>query len=123
MLIYLLLLAVDVLAVYYIAANGAGGGAYITLSVVVAVGVLLAYHVWQHARDLGSPLAESEGIVTRKWSRADLIIVWHSYYVTVERTVFRLKPEDWILLEEGMHVKVVHFPSTLNVVSVHEAPR
>ncbi len=121
--IYLLLLAVDVLVMSYIIASGEGGGAYVTLSIVGAVGLLLAYHVAQHLRDLGAPLAESEAVINRKWSRADLIIAWHSYYITVGRTVFRVKPEDYVLLNEGMYVKVVHFPSTLNVVSVHEAPK
>ena len=46
--------------------------------------------------------------------------------MTVGRTVFRVAPEDHIMVDEGMVVKVVHFPRTLNVVSVHEvagAPR
>ena len=120
MLIYMVLLAIDALAVYYIVANAETGAAYITLSIVGAVGRLLGYQVWMHIRDLGSPLAESEGVVTRKWSRADLIIAWHSYYITVGRTVFRLAPEDHIMLDEGMVVQVVHFPRTLNVVSIHE---
>ncbi len=70
-------------------ANGASGGAYVTITIVGLVGLLLAYHVYQHVRDLGAPLAESEGLVTRKWTRADLIIAMQSYYVTVGRTVFR----------------------------------
>jgi len=126
MWIYIALLAIDALAVYYIIANAESGAAYITLSIVGAVGLLLAYQVWMHARDLGSPLAETEGVVRRKWSRADLIIAWHSYYITVGRTVFRVAPEDHIMVDEGMVVNVVHFPRTLNVVSVHElrgAPR
>ena len=64
--------------------------------------------------------AESEGLVVRKWKRADLIIAWDSYYLTVDRTVFRVKPEDWIQVREDAYVKVVHFPNTLNVVSIHE---
>lgn len=126
MVIYIALLAIDALAVYYIIANAESGAAYITLSIVGAVGLLLVFQVWMHARDLGSPLAETEGVVRRKWSRADLIIAWHSYYITVGRTVFRVAPEDHIMVDEGMVIKVVHFPHTLNVVSVHElrgAPR
>ncbi len=120
MLFYAALLALAVLAVYYILADGPGGAGYVTLTIVGAVGLMLAYQVWMHARDLRSPLAESEGVVQRKWSRADLIIAWHSYYITVDRRVFRLQPEDHIMVDEGMYVKVVHFSRTLNVVSVHE---
>ena len=120
MVIYMALLAIDALAVYYIIANAASGVAYVTLSIVGAVGLLVAFQVWVHIRDLGAPLAETEGVVRRKWSRADLIIAWHSYYMTVGRTVFRVAPEDHIMVDEGMVVKVVHFPRTLHVVSVHE---
>ncbi|MDP9235833.1 MAG: hypothetical protein M3P30_00290 [Chloroflexota bacterium] len=121
-LIYLALLATDLLVVGYIAVNGDSGGAYVTLSVVGAVGLLLAYQAVQHLRDLNAPLAESEGAIVRKWTRADLIIAMQSYYITVDRVVFRVPPDDYIHLSEAMYVKVVHFPNTLTVVSVHEAP-
>lgn len=117
---YVAFLVLDLLAVYYIVASDPGGAGYITLTIVGIVGLLLAMQVWMHVRDLGSPLAESEGVVHRKWTRADLIIVWNSYYINVERRVFRLRPEDHVLLNEGMCVKVVHFPRTLHVVSIHE---
>ena len=120
LLFYLAFFALDLLAVYYIVASDPGGAGYVTLTIVGIVGVLLAMQVWMHVRDLGSPMAESEGTVHRKWTRADLIIVWNSYYINVERRVFRLQPEDHVLLNEGMYVKVVHFPRTLHVVSIHE---
>lgn len=123
LLVYAVLLAVDVLVIYYIAVGIEGGGAYVTLSVVGIVGLLLAYQVWLHALDLGSPLAESEGFVLRKWSRADLVIAWHSYYINVGRTIFKVMPEQYLMVDEGMYVKVVHFPRTLNVVSIHETLR
>ena len=72
------------------------------------------------------PLTESEGPVVRKWTRADMLIAWHSYYVAVGRTVFRVAPEDYVMVDEEMYVKIVHFPRTLHVVSVREvrgAPR
>jgi xanthosine utilization system XapX-like protein len=123
MITYLALFGVDLLVVYYIVANGDSGGAYVTLSIVGLVGLLLAYQALQHVRDMSAPLAESEGPITRKWTRADLIVAMQSYYITVDRTVFRVKPEDYLDLTEAMYVKVVHFPNTLTVVSVHEAPR
>ena len=123
MVVYAAFLALDVLAASYIVASGPGGAGYVTLAIVAVIGLLLAFQVWMHIRDLGSPVAESQGVLQRKWSRADLIIAWHSYYVSVERRVFRLTPEDHVLLDEGMHVKVVHFPRTLHVVSIHEVRR
>ena len=120
LVIYAALLAVDVLALYYIASRGSGGASYVTFSVVGVVGLLLAYQVVQHLRDLDAPLAETDGIVMRKWARADLIIAWNSYYVAVGRTVFRIGPLQYAELREDTLVKVVHFPNTLNVVSIHE---
>lgn len=122
MFIYALLLIADAIVVSYIVANGESGGAYVTVLVVGLVGLLLAYQVLQHVRDLNSRLAETEGVIMRKWTRADLIIAMQSYYIIVGRTVFRVKPEDYIHLAEQRYVKVVHFPNTLTVVSVHEAP-
>lgn len=123
LLIYTAFLCADVLVVYWIARTGASGGAFVTLSIVGVVGLLLAYQAVQHWRDLRVPLAESVGVIQRKWSRADLIIALQSHYVTVDRTVFRVPPEMWINVDEGMYVKVVHFPNTLNVVSIHEVMR
>ena len=108
------------------------GGAYIAMAFFGAIGLLIAYQVVQHYRDLREPLAESEGNVSRVWSRADLIIAWHSYYITVGRGVYRLRPEEFVLLEDRwralsrldppqpLYVKVVHFPHTMTAVSVHE---
>lgn len=114
------LLAADLLVLYYIASRGSGGASYVTFSVVGVVGLLLLYQVIQHVRDLDVPLAETDGVVLRKWSRADLIIAWNSYYMAVDRTVFRITPLQFAELREEKFVKVVHFPNTLNVVSIHE---
>lgn len=134
-MIYMAMLVADLAVVIWIATSNPTGAAYVTMSVVAAVGLLVAYQTYAHYRDLRAPLAESEGTLHRVWSRADLIIAWHSYYVTVDRMVFRLQPEDYVLLEDrwralgrldppqDMYVKVVHFPHTLNVVSIHEILR
>ncbi len=34
-----------------------------------------------------------------------------------------MRPEDYLLIDKGMYVKVVHFSGTLNVVSIHELGR
>jgi hypothetical protein len=120
LLIYAALLAVDGAVVWFIISSGVQGAGYVTLSIFVVVGMMLAYQVVEHVLDLRAPLAESEGIVQKKWKRADLVIAWDSFYIKVDRSVFRLRAEDWVNIDEAMFVKVVHFPHTLNVVSVHE---
>jgi hypothetical protein len=120
LLVYGALFAIDATVVWYILSSGVQGGGYITLSIFVVVGMMLGYQVFEHLMDLRAPLAESEGVVLRKWKRAELIIFWDSYYVNVDRAMFRVRPEDYVHLDESMYVKVVHFPHTLGVVSIHE---
>jgi hypothetical protein len=122
LVVYSALLVADALVVAYAVTAGVRGVGYVTVSLVALVGLLLAHQVWQHARDLGSPLAETEGVVQRKWHRADLVIVWQSYYIQIDRTIFKVQPLDYHTVREGTYLKVVHFPRTLNVVSVHEIP-
>ncbi len=117
---YMCLLVLDLIFAYYLLNAGVAGVGYITLAIVGGVGTLLAYQVWNHVLDFNAPLVETEGIVARKWSRADLIIAWHSYYLTIGRAVFKVSPQDYVMVDEKMLVKVVHFPRTLNVASVHE---
>jgi len=118
--IYGAFLVADILVIAWVLTEGIQGAAYVTTTIVGVVGLLLLYQVVQHVRDLRASLAESEGAVTRKWKNSDLIIAWDSYYIRVDRVVFRIKPEQYLDVREESYVKVVHFPNTLNVVSVHE---
>ena len=119
-MIYTLLFLAAVVVVYYIATNRESNFAFVSLSIVGVVGLLLGYYVYQHVRDLVAPLTESEGVVVKKWTRADVPFLLQGYYIAVNRTVFRVQAGDYLHLREDMYVKVVHFPHTLNVVSVHE---
>jgi hypothetical protein len=132
MIIYGVLFLPAVTVVLWIATSEPMGFAYFSMSVAGVLAVVLGYQAYAHYQDMRSPLAETEGIVLRVWSRADLIVAWHSYWVSVGRKVFRLQPEDYVQVEDrfrtlsrldppvDMYVKVVHFPLTLNVVSIHE---
>jgi xanthosine utilization system XapX-like protein len=118
-LLYAALLVLDIAVIVLILFVRTSNFAFVTLAFVAIVGVLLAFQVVQHARDMRSRLAETEGVVVRKWRRADLVIAMQSHYLTVESGVFRVRPEAWIHVDEGDYVKIVHFPHTLTVVSIH----
>lgn len=118
--VYTLFLITAILVFVWVAANRQGGGSFVTLVIVGIVALLLIVQVVQHLRDMNAPLAETEGPIVRKWKRADLIIAWDSYYISVGRSVFKIQPEDYIHLAEQRRVTVVHFPRTLHVVSVQE---
>ena len=117
---YTVLLTGDLALLYVFASAGVEGFGYVSFVVIALIGLLLAYQLWTHLRDIGAPAMESEGQILRKWSRADLIIAWQAYYISIGRRVFRIEPEDYIMLDEGMHARVVHFPRTLNVISVEQ---
>lgn len=119
--LYGALLVLDVLAVIYIVGAGVSGFGFATLTIIVIVGGLLAYQVWTHLLDLRAPLVETTGAIERKWRRADLLIAWHSYYLTVGGRVFKVAAEEYVLFDDGMPVTVEHFPHTLNVVAVRDA--
>jgi hypothetical protein len=119
-LLYSVFLALDIAVIVLILIVRTGNAAFITLAFVAFVGILLVFQVVQHVRDLRAPLTETDGVVIRKWRRADLIIAMDSYYLTVGKKVFRVRPEDWVHIDEMMRVRVIHYPHTLNVVSVQE---
>jgi hypothetical protein len=118
--VYSILFLAAAVVVFYIATNRESNFAFVSLSIVGVVGLLLGYYVYQHLRDLAASLKESEGVIVKKWMRADIPFLLQGYYIAVNRTVFRVQAEDYVHLREDMYVKVVHFPHTMNVVSVHE---
>jgi hypothetical protein len=142
MIIYAALMTPALAVLVWLATSNPTGFAYFSMSFAGVVALMLGYQAFAHYRDLRSPLVETEGVIKRVWSRADLIIAWHSYYVSVEsapveggavsRKLLRIQPEDYVHLEDRfrtvsqldpaleIYVKVVHFPWTLNVVSIHE---
>jgi hypothetical protein len=120
---YAALLAGLLVFIAFVAANAAGAGGWITVALAGAFALLVGWFDVQHLRDLRAAPVERHGIVTRVWSRADLIIAMQSHYVTVDRTVFRVRAEDALYLRELMPVRVVHFPHTLHVVSIEPESR
>jgi hypothetical protein len=121
--LYSMFLAAVVVVIVLAIDAAEGAGSAIVISIAVVIGVLLLYQVVQHARDLNAPFVESEGVIQRKWTRADLIIFFQGHYLIIDRTVFRVPVEDYLHVEEGNYVKVVHLPHTLSVVSVHPFAR
>jgi hypothetical protein len=116
------LLAATVAGIAWIAVNAVSGAAWVSIAFLGLIAALLAIYVAQHLRDLRAAPVEREGVVNRKWTRADLIIVMQSYYIAIGRAVFRIPPEEYIHLQEGMRVRVTHLPHTMHVVSLERLP-
>jgi hypothetical protein len=92
-------------------------GLIITLLLLSLAAFLTGHQSIQSLRDLRSSPRLSTGLVDRKWSRADLFVM-RSYYIYVDRSVFKVTPLIYIELEEGDTVSVNHYPHTNTVISV-----
>jgi len=92
-------------------------GLIITLLLLSLAAFLTGHQSIQSLRDLRSSPTVSSGLVDRKWSRADLFVL-RSYYIYVDRSVFKVTPLIYTELEEGDTVSVNHYPHTNTVISV-----
>lgn len=102
--------------------EGMSGGRIVALVLVGFVALLLAYQVIQSARDLFSQPVETTGLVERRWSRSDVFIFRNSY-IFVGRNVFRLPPEQFIEVDLGDTVRIVHYPHTAAVETIEVVAR
>jgi hypothetical protein len=105
-----------------VAKDGASAGRVAGLVLAGLVGLLLAYQVIQSVRDLFSRPVETEGMVERRWSRSDLLLFRNSY-IFVGRNVYRLSPDQFIHVELGDTVRVVHYPHTAAVEAIEVVRR
>lgn len=94
-----------------------GAGGIIGAVIVGLVALLTGYQCVQSLRDLSASPVETRGPIHRKWSRADLFVL-RSYYLMVERNVFRVEPEEFDELNVGDTVSIIHYPHTATVESV-----
>lgn len=94
-----------------IAADGASGGRVVAIVLVSLVAALLGYQVIQSLRDLAATVVETTGVVERRWSRSDLFLFRNSY-IFVDRDVYRLDPEQFIQVDLGDTVRIIHYPHT-----------
>lgn len=95
-----------------------GGGPVVGLVVLAIITLLTGHQTIQPLRDaLEREPRLLEGKVSRAWSRADLFL-FRSYYVLVERQVFRIEPEDFFQIDEGDRLRVLYYPHANTVEQV-----
>ena len=91
--------------------QGMSGGRIAGLVLVGLVVLLLGYQVVQSLRDLFSRLVETVGLVDRRWSRNEYFL-FHNTYIFVDKSVYRLSPQQAFEIELGHMVRIVHLPHT-----------
>ena len=89
----------------------------VALGFVGSGALLLAFQVAQSVRDLFSELTVTTGLVERRWSRNDFFL-FRNCYVFVGTSVFRLTPEQYLDIQLGDTVRIVHYPHTDAVESI-----
>lgn len=107
-------------------------GGIVLLIIGLIATFLFGYQSIQSLRDLREGTTKiTQGAVNRIWSKMDLFVT-RSYYITVDRNIFRIPVQAyWDLREEAkrmradgsdedyrIEVRVEHFPHTGNVVKV-----
>jgi hypothetical protein len=102
--------------IFYLTREGPSG-LILTLMLLCLAVFLTGHQSVQSLRDLRSSPRLTTGLVDRKWSRADLLVL-RSFYIYVDRSVFKVTPLIYHELEEGDTVSVNHYPHTNTVISV-----
>jgi len=105
-----------------VAEDGLSAGRIVGLVLVGFISLLLAYQVVQSLRDVFSRFVETTGVVERRWSHNDLFLFRNSY-IFVGRNVFRLDPRQFVEVNLGDTVRVVHTPHTAMVESLEVTQR
>ena len=118
LLFYLVVGVACAIAAAYIYSLPPGGFGWVSLAIAAVLAGLCFWQVWQFGRDLQSRIVETEGVLTRKWQRAELFIVWQSFFILVNRRVFKVEPDAWVFLELEKPLRVRHFPRTMTVVAI-----
>lgn len=117
-LLYGAVVAGDAAVIWYIITRGVQGIGYVSLTLVAVFGLLVFTQLLSHLRDLFAPPVETEGEILRMWHRAELVIAWPSYFIQIDRAIFRIPARDYLLLKEGEWVRVAHFRYTANVIAM-----
>jgi hypothetical protein len=94
-----------------------GGGGVAGVVIVGVVGLLTGYQSTQALRDLFAAPVETRGVVERRWSRSDFFVV-RSHYLMVKRNIFRIEPLQFVEVDLGDTVSIIHYPHTSTVESL-----
>ena len=94
------------------------GQGWFLVGVLGTVTFLLGFQSVGAVRDLTRGTSEVSGQVTRRWARRDSLVI-KSHYVRIDRgQIIRLDGIFHADVEQGDHVKIVFYPSSMMAVTV-----
>jgi hypothetical protein len=93
---------------------------YIPLLIACAIfGTASAFLAYHHLRDLRADPALTEGEITKKWTKGNLLFFFmHGYFIAVQGNIYSIRRTEYASLLERDLVRVHHFPYSLTVAFV-----
>lgn len=101
---------------------GAVDFAVVAFVLLAGMGFLFGYQSIQSWRDLAKRPVEVSGPIGRRWSKRDAFVA-KSYYIAVNKAIFRIPVENYLELQKGDTVLLHAYPHTGTVVSVERTGR
>ena len=91
-------------------------GAWVGFAILGLIALLMLPLLVAALQDLRAAPIETEGPLTRKWSKSDFFIV-RGYYVLLGKRVFRVDKTTWLSLPEPPgRVHLLHYPHTNTLI-------
>jgi hypothetical protein len=99
-----------------------GARAVVGMILLAGMAFLFGYQSLQSLRDLREQPLTITGPITRRWTKRDAFVS-KSYYITVERAIYRIPVQVYLdlLVKDG--VAIVAYPHTGTVLSVERVSR
>lgn len=94
-------------------------GAIFATMIVGLIAFAVDYEALSALRDLRAEPTVTEGAIARKWSKGRIAFFGRVHYVLIGRAVFEVGPVAAAELRDGDQLRIVHWPNTHGVISVH----
>ncbi len=87
-------------------------GSWVAFAFFGLIGLLSGYSAIAALRDLFADPVETEGVISRKWTKSDMLI-FRGHYLLVHKRVFRVRSEVYTEMpNEGARIQLQHYPHT-----------
>src|SRR5690606_13032109 len=98
---------------YFLAGQlfGFGGGTWFLVVVLGILSFLFGYQSTGALRDLMGGVTTIDGIVSKRWSRSDSLVM-RTHYLRVEGKIFRINPAFHGEVKQGDHVTLRYYPAS-----------
>ncbi len=110
-----LVLAAAVGGIYFVAVQTVGGGGqgWFLPVILLVLATLFGFQSGQAIRDLRGGTHTVAGLITRHWSRIDMLVT-RSHYLRIDRRhIFRIDKLQHQLVKQGDYVEIEYYPASM----------